>query len=102
MSFILSQKIPFGGFVCTKNIPVDHLSSRKLQVPSFVFTLFTRVRGHYAALTYNCSEDLKDSWENAMNKLAIDAVHKIFDGMKEEGNVKVLCKPDKQCKDYII
>ena len=61
VSFILSQKIPFGGFVCTKNIPVDHLSSRKLQVPSFVFTLFTTVRGHYAALTYNCSEDLKDS-----------------------------------------
>ena len=33
VSLILSQNTPLGGFVCTKNIPDDHLSNIKLQVP---------------------------------------------------------------------
>ena len=32
VSVSLSQNIPLGGWVAVKNIPVDHLSNRKLQV----------------------------------------------------------------------
>ena len=33
VSLSLSQNVPFGGEVCTKNIPEDHLSNKKLHVP---------------------------------------------------------------------
>ena len=47
---------------------------------------FCRVFQHYNIQFCELlrTEDLEDSWENAMNKLATDAVHRIFDGLEKK------------------
>ena len=66
VSLSLSQNVPFGGEVCTKNIPEDHLSNKKLHVPiCFIFKHF------YNNCTFHINISVIGNWNSVIDKFFI-------------------------------